>query len=123
MNGFLIAAAIAAAGVAALHLFVGGKGIARPLLKSRDMHDVVRLTSYYCWHMVTIILAGLAIAFAWAAIEPAAMPAAAFATALCICFAILSFVLVVSTGQRHRHMPQWMLFTGLTALSLPGLLT
>ena len=123
MNTLLMIAAVAALAVTALHVFVGGRGIARPLLKSRDIHNVVRLTAYYCWHMVSIILAALALAFAWAALDPAAWRVAAFATGLCICFALLSFVLVTVTGQKHRHMPQWMLFTGLTALALPGLTT
>ena len=122
MNGFLTAAAAAAAAITALHIFIGGRGIARPLLDSRGMHDVIRLTTYYCWHMVSIILAALAVAFAWGAFDAAAWPVAAFATGLCVCFAILGIVAVVATGQKHRHMPQWMLFTGLTAISLPGLL-
>ena len=122
MNLFLIAAAIAATGVTLLHVFVGGRAIARPLLLARDMHPVARLTNYYCWHGVTVVLAGLAGAFLWAALDPAAWPVAVFAAVLCAGFAVLGIALVRLTGQRHRHMPQWMLFTGLVALAAPGLL-
>jgi hypothetical protein len=123
MNGFFIAAAIAATGVTALHVFAGGRAIARPLLRARDIHPVARLTAYYCWHGVTIVLAGLAAAFGWAAFDARAWPVAALAAGLCLAFALLGLGLVRITRQKHRHMPQWLLFTGLTALAVPGLLT
>ena len=86
------------------------------------LHDVARLTNYFCWHGMTILLGGLAGAFVWAAVDPSAWRVATFATALCFGLGLLNFVMVRATGQKDRHMPQWILFTGLTALSLPGLL-
>src|SRR6478735_10545487 len=64
MNPWLGAAALAAFSTFLIHTFVGGRLIARPLLAARDLPRVPRLTVYYCWHMVSLLLFGMAVALA-----------------------------------------------------------
>ncbi|MEP5730430.1 MAG: hypothetical protein ABJL67_13800 [Sulfitobacter sp.] len=106
----------------ALHLFAGGQSIAKPLLDQTNLNPVVRLTHYYCWHIVTISLAQLALLFGWAAIAPNAYPLALIGTATALAFSIWGLALVVATRQKFRHMPQGFLFLPVALLGLAGLL-
>lgn len=65
--------------------------------------------------MVTITLAGLAGAYAYAAVAPAGYALAVTATLLSGLFGFWGFALVLWKRQRHRDMPQWILFAVLTA--------
>ncbi len=114
MSTFLLPAAVAAA-IAGTHLFLGGREIARPLLRQAALPPVVTLTHYYCWHMVTITLAVLAGAYAYAALGPDGHPLAVMATLLSGLFGLWGLALVLWKRQRHSDMPQWMLFAVLTA--------
>lgn len=120
MNPWLVAAALAAFSTFLIHTFVGGRLIARPLLAARDLPRVPRLTAYYCWHMVSLLLFGLAVALAWAAryANPALVVASA---ALATAFAMLSLGLVAAHRVKPWHMPQWALFLVIAALSGLGL--
>ncbi|MEL6608054.1 MAG: hypothetical protein AAFO93_03990 [Pseudomonadota bacterium] len=40
---------------AGVHFFVGGRQVARPL-RVADLPDVVHVTAWMCWHMVSAIL-------------------------------------------------------------------
>lgn len=91
------------------HIFVGGRYIARPLLKS-EMHSVAKFTNYFCWHMVTITLLGTSASFALAAQYNSAWELGVLATALSIGFCLLNLLIVVVKKQRFLFMPQWSFF-------------
>lgn len=104
----MLSAALAAA-TCLIHLFLGGARIARPLLEATGLRTVPKLTLYYCWHMVTILLAGLAGMLLAAALLPA--PVLAWtALAFTLSFALLSLAIVAVKRVRPLHMPQWLLF-------------
>jgi len=114
MNVFLLPAAVASL-IAAIHFFAGGREVARPLLRQDTLAPVVTLTHYYCWHLVTITLLGLACAFGYASLAPDGRVLAIFATVAAGLFAVWGLVLVIWQAQRHRDMPQWILFAVLAA--------
>ena len=114
MSVFLLPAAVAAL-IAAIHFFAGGREVAGPLLRQDTLPPVVTLTHYFCWHLVTITLVGLAGAFVYAALAPDGRILAVFATVAAALFAVWGLALVVWQTQRHRDMPQWMLFAVLAA--------
>jgi len=114
VSAFLLPAAVAAL-IAAIHFFAGGREVARPLLRQNTLPPVVMLTHYYCWHLVTITLIGLAGAFGYASLAPDGRVLAVFATVAAGLFAVWGLALVLSQAQRHRDMPQWMLFAVLAA--------
>lgn len=51
-NWLVLLAGILAGVTAFIHLIAGGKDVARPLLAS-SMDEVVKLTLYACWHLVS----------------------------------------------------------------------
>jgi hypothetical protein len=55
MNWPIILSGILAAITALVHILVGGKQIAGPLLHSQ-LDSIVKLTMYACWHLVSVSL-------------------------------------------------------------------
>ncbi len=107
--------ALFAAVIAFIHVVAGGREIAQPLLQQSTLSPSVTLTHYYCWHLATISLVGLTGCYTYAAISQDGRILATFATLIGGAFCIWGLLLVLLKGQRHRDMPQWMLFLGLTA--------
>ena len=122
MNGFLLAAAIASFITFGIHVFAGGRVIAAPLLKARDIPPVAKFTQYYCWHGITIVLFAMGAAFLWAARYPDGVELAWLATALAAAFMLWGQALIIWKKQSTRLMPQWILFALIAALGLAGLL-
>ena len=120
MNGFFIAASIASFIAFLIHVFVGGPKIAKPLLEARDIQTVPKLTNYYCWHGITIVLFAMAASFAWAAFYPDGIELAVLATGLSGAFTVWGLGLVTVKGQSTRTMPQWVLFAVIAGLGLAG---
>lgn len=119
LNVWLIGAAgILSLATALIHIFLGGREIAKPLLAS-ELKRVPKYTNYYCWHMVSIILVTMAGCYALALLSPVGWPLAVLATFLAWAFAIWSFVLMVGTKSRVIELPQWILFV---SIGIPGLL-
>jgi len=114
MSPFLLPAIIAVT-IAAVHSAVGGRQIARPLLRQGTLSPTVTLTHYYCWHMATITLSGLSGAYLYAALASDGRVLAVFATLVSGMFCLWGLALVLWKRQRHRDLPQWFLFAGLTA--------
>ena len=103
-----------------VHTFVGGREVARPLLES-SRSPGPRFTAYYCWHLVTIVLAGMAAAFAIAAWLPGERSLAIAATVLAALFAAWSIALVVGWRRPVGELPQWVLFLPIALAGAWGL--
>lgn len=107
----------------AVHLTAGEKEVARPLLQSQTLPGEVIGVLYLCWHVVTLVMVLAAAAFAAAAIRPALADFAISATIVMAMIALLSLIVVIWTGQRHRDMPQWIAFAVVAGLGVLGWLT
>ena len=62
----------------AVHSFVGGIYVVRPLLAVQGLSRASRWLNYYCWHMTTLTLLVMAAMFAYSAVEPTARGSACF---------------------------------------------
>lgn len=120
MNLWLAAAAAVAFATFLIHAVLGGREIAVPLLKARDLGRIPQLTAYYCWHMVTILLLGMSVSLARAA-RHVNVPLVVLMTALAFAFTVLSLVLVVAYRVRPWYLPQWSLFAAIALLAGLGL--
>lgn len=109
MNPYFTVAAILSAGVLAAHLFGGGRFYVRPLLAAPDLHPVPKYVHYYCWHLVSMVLAAMAVCFGLAAVDPGARDLAVLMTILAAGFTLWSLALVSWKRQRFLRMPQWAL--------------
>ncbi|HER26508.1 MAG TPA: hypothetical protein ENI69_05310 [Rhodospirillales bacterium] len=104
-----------------IHVFVGGPAIARPMLAATDLKTVAKLTNYYCWHLVSIVLFAMGLCWIWFLADPAAREVAILATGFSVAFLVWGLVLVVWKRQRHLEMPQWILFAASAAVSIGAL--
>jgi hypothetical protein len=121
VNVFFLLAGSAALAVLATHVIVGGRLFVRPLLASKQLHRVTRLTLYYCWHLTTLLIAAIAALYLYAAATPEGPMPAVIATALAAGASALSLLIVVRHRQRPWHMPQWLFFAIVAALGVVGL--
>jgi len=104
-----------------MHVFGGGPSVAGPLMAAKDIETVPKLTNYYCWHGVTIVLFAMGVSWVWFLIDAAAVEVAMLATALSVAFAIWGLVLVLWKKQKSAEMPQWILFSFSSAISIAAL--
>ncbi|MEM8572134.1 MAG: hypothetical protein AAGG56_14685 [Pseudomonadota bacterium] len=122
MNFYFALAAALSVFNSALHLFLGGRTIAVPLLTAPGLNDRVRNVQYFCWHIATIALALQAIVFAVAALQPGETSLAIVGTALAGAIGLLGLAIPPLRGISYRTMPQGWLFVPVTVLGLAGLL-
>ena len=102
-----------------VHLMIGGRQIARPLLKASELRSTVKHTQYLCWHFTTVAIAGMALFFCLAAITGVTAYATS-ATVLAAGFFFLGVVLIISLGENHAQLPQGWLFLPVATLGLMG---
>ncbi|HBY63609.1 MAG TPA: hypothetical protein DEH78_27605 [Solibacterales bacterium] len=121
MSLLFACASAAALATCAIHLAAGGKYVARPLLECRGLRPVPKFTSYYCWHIVTWMLASMAGFYGAAAALPAQWPLALAATILAAGCLVWNVALIGWQRLRPAHFPQWALFSAITAFGILGL--
>ena len=117
---FLFAGALSAA-VCAMHVVMGGREAARPLLASTELDQIAKYTNYYCWHLVTIIIAALAVAFFVAAINPEARDIALFAVITALTFSAWSLGMIARFRLPLLPFGQWILFVAIASVGGAGL--
>jgi hypothetical protein len=97
----------------AVHAFVGGPRVAGPLLADTCLPKAAKWLNYYCWHIVTILLAFMVGAFAWLAVasEPAVSRAALyFFGSLSLALSTLSIAVALKGGIHPLRFPSTTLF-------------
>jgi hypothetical protein len=109
MNWFLLIAAILSFVTFAVHFFIGGREIATPLLKS-DLDQVPKLTAYYCWHMVTLMLLLMTTTFGYACFFPGNAALVVIMIIFSVGCALLSFGLIAVYRVSLMQLPQWIFF-------------
>lgn len=114
---FLVAGIVSVV-VWAIHTFVGGSKVARPLLEAK-LGNTVKYTQYYCWHLVTIVLFMMASAFVYSAFR--ASDLGWVMTLLGGAFALWGLLLPPFVKQSYLNLPQGWLFVPVTAFGLWGL--
>ncbi|WP_299685865.1 hypothetical protein [uncultured Tateyamaria sp.] len=117
---FLSAGALSALWLV-VHVIVGGRQIARPLVSATALSPVVRHTQYLCWHFTTVAIACMAGFFLWAAHAGDATLAAA-GTALATGFFLVGVALVPVVRETYSRLPQGWLFLPVALLGLTGLM-
>ncbi len=121
MNIWFLVAGLFSLFACGLHIFAGGKIAARPLLDARDMSRTAKYTNYYCWHIVTIVLAAMGGMYVWAAYYADGLDLAIVATIFAVLYMFWSFGIVVLSKGKLFEFPQWALFAPIAALGVAGL--
>lgn len=122
MNNWLIAAAALAALTTLVHLFVGGRQVAKPLLETSEINSLVKFTHYFCWHIVSIALAVMAAGLAYAGLSPGGRDVAFFMVGLAAAIALWNSVMNARHQLKAGRHPQFVFFIAIMAIATPGLL-
>lgn len=118
---FLLAAALAFV-TFAVHTFVGGVFVARPLLADARLPKASKWLNYYCWHNTTVMILAVAGAFAYSAFTPQRPELAIFATAMTAIVSVLSAAVAIKGGIHPLRFPSTSLFAATAALGSAALL-
>ena len=121
MNTMLLIAATLSVGICLLHTFLGGQSIARPLLTA-PMPSMPKHTRYFCWHIVTIVLAGLGGMFTYAALRPEGVDVGWVAVALTAAIALYGLIMPPSLKLKYSDHPQGWLFVPVALVGAWGCL-
>lgn len=124
MNWLIILSGVLAACTAAVHIFAGGRDVARPLLAS-DLGETLKLTLYACWHLVSValVLSSLALlADGIGAIGPS-KPMVGF---ICVSWLLFGMVFVfvtlgIAKPRGLFRFPQWVLLLPVGVFGLWGI--
>ncbi|MEO0913915.1 MAG: hypothetical protein AAFY59_13150 [Pseudomonadota bacterium] len=118
MNALLIWSAVALSlAWFAVHLFMGGREVAAPLVKDEAIAEVVRYTAYLCWHITSATLLLMAAFFATAQLF--ALPGLLYAaTALAAATALVGIAIPPRFGLSYKLLPQGWLFVPIALLGL-----
>lgn len=120
IHPWLLGAALATSATFLIHVLIGGREFAAPLLRS-ELPSAVRHTLYYAWHLVSASLALMAGAFAWAAVASEARAAAIIATAMAGMFLGVNLLQTLAMRLSFAQHPQWVFFLTVTLLGGAGL--
>jgi len=104
-----------------VHTFVGGVYVARPLLEDQALPRASKWLNYYCWHVTTILILGMASAFAYCAVHPEHLDLVVFMSALAAALSILSAAVAVKGRIHPLRFPSTSLFALSAVLGGTGL--
>lgn len=125
MNIGLLVAGMLSLAVCLIHLFLGGKEIARPLLDTTALKPIPKYTNYYCWHLVSLTIAGMGVMFLVAAWWPSAVELAWAGMIMSALFSLWNIGLYFGVRRQLRawhDMPQWLLFAPIAVVAYIGIM-
>ncbi len=102
-----------------VHVFVGGRLIAEPLLAS-GLPALPRMTLYLVWHGITVVLAGMALLAADALFWRKRADAVYLLSGLAGVFTLLGLATIARFGVSPLDLPQWILFAPMSAAAFFG---
>lgn len=103
-----------------VHTFVGGIHVARPLLADTGLPKAAKWLAYYCWHLVTLMLLGIAGLFGGAALGHVGNALAGSLAAFCLACSALSVAVAVKGRIAPWRFPSTTLFALVGAFGLAG---
>ena len=121
MTYVLWATAIASAVTFVVHTFVGGRFVARPLLADRSLPRASKWLNYYCWHVTTVLIGAMTMAFAWMAFTGLVAALAAVLASIAAANAALSAGVAVRARIHPLRFPSTTLFAAVSALGWASL--
>ena len=119
---FVVASLIAGA-TFLVHTFVGSRLVVAPLLAAKDITPASRWMMFYCWHLVTLMLAAMTVGFAFAAWAVAPVGMGLILTVLAGLFALLCLGVAIRARFKPWRIPAFVLFTAMTVAGAAGLLS
>lgn len=122
-NWFVLSAGILAGITAFIHVIAGGKDVARPLLAG-PVDEVVKLTLYACWHLVSVALyLSSIVLLGYGAGFYGSPETVAFVSIMWLLFGAVFLVVTLGLAKPRGlfRFPQWTLLLPVGLLGLWGL--
>ena len=119
---FLWAATVMSVITFAVHTFIGGPVVAKPLLANSDLPKASKWLNYYTWHVTTIFTFFMGSAYAYVALHPDRPELVVFLTVVTAAFSLLSAAVALKGNINPFRFPSTSLFATVSLLGLAGLL-
>jgi hypothetical protein len=116
-TGLIWAAAALSALTFAVHTFVGGKFVARPLLADRSLPAASKWLNYYCWHITTLLLVAMTVGYIHAARTGAGVELVIFMGVCSAAFSVLSGAVAIKGGINPFRFPSTSLFASVALMT------
>lgn len=107
----------------AVHTFIGGPRVVSPLLANADLPKASKWLNYCCWHVTTIFILAMSVAYAYVALNPVCPELVVFLTGMTAAISILSASVALKGDINPFRFPSTSLYAIISLLSLSGLLT
>ncbi|ALU41726.1 hypothetical protein [Pseudoalteromonas rubra] len=121
INPFHLIAAILSTIIVFLHGVWGGIDIADPLLASSAISDTVKYGMYYCWHITTLQLVFMSIAYLACALNAHNRLFAAGTLVFTLCIAVLGIAMAQVFNLPFEILSQAWLFVPVSFFGLLGI--
>ena len=119
---FYWAAAIMSLITFAVHTFIGGPRVAKPLLANTDLPIASKWLNYYCWHVTTVFTFLMGGAYAYVALRPDRPELAIFITIVTAALSLLSAFVASKGNINPLRFPSTSLFATVSLLGMIDLL-
>lgn len=123
MNILSALASLSALATFLVHTFAGGPIVARPLLADTHLSPASKWLNYYCWHITTVLLAAMAIAFAATALDARFAAFPYLLGPLAMCLSVLSAAIAIRADIPPLRFPSTSLFALTGALGFAAIFT
>jgi len=123
MNILAALASLSALVTFAIHTFAGGAVVARPLLADTHLPAASKWLNYYCWHITTVLLAAMALAFAATALDARFSAFPYLLGPLALCLSGLTVAIAIKAGIAPLRFPSTSLFALTGVLGIAAIAT
>ena len=106
----------------AVHTFIGGPRVAKPLLADTNLPKASKWLNYYCWHITTIYTFMMGGAYAYVAMHPDKIELVVFLSILNVSFSILSAAVARLGKINPFYFPSTSLFAAVALLGILSLI-
>ena len=118
----LWAAAVMSVITFAIHTFIGGPVVAKPLLENTNLPKASKWLNYYTWHVTTIFTFSMGGAYVYVALNPNKPELVVFLTIITGALSVLSGAVAIKGKINPFRFPSTSLFASVFLLGLASLL-
>ena len=118
----LWAAAVMSIITFAVHTFIGGPVVAKPLLENTNLPKASKWLNYYTWHVTTIFTLSMGGAYVYVALNPNKPELVVFLTIITGALSVLSGAVAIKGKINPFRFPSTSLFASVSLLGLASLL-
>ncbi len=97
----------------AVHTFIGGPVVAKPLLANKNLPTASKWLNYYCWHNTTLLLLFFASGFVYVIFSPHQIILVYFIALLASALSILSAIVAIKGKINPFRFPSTSLFASI----------